>query len=63
LTNPTHQWPDPTLFTNAAGQALSGTEVRNLNRHQSILWSMPSFFMKTALNSQPSRAWNFRWRT
>ncbi|NOR11807.1 MAG: succinylglutamate desuccinylase [Candidatus Aminicenantes bacterium] len=32
LTNPTHQWPDPTLFTNAAGQALSGTEVRNLNR-------------------------------
>jgi hypothetical protein len=32
LTNPVHQWPDPTLFTNAAGQALSGAEVRNLNR-------------------------------
>jgi len=32
LTNPIHQWPDPTLFTNAAGQALSGAEVRNLNR-------------------------------
>jgi hypothetical protein len=32
LTNPIHQWPDPTLFTNPAGQTLSGTEVRNLNR-------------------------------
>ncbi|MBN1225130.1 MAG: succinylglutamate desuccinylase/aspartoacylase family protein [Candidatus Aminicenantes bacterium] len=32
LTNPVHQWPDPTLFINAAGQKLSGAEVRNLNR-------------------------------
>jgi len=32
LTNPVHQWPDPTLYENPAGQMLSGSEVRNLNR-------------------------------
>ena len=32
LTNAIHQWPDPTLYINPAGQKLSGTEVRNLNR-------------------------------
>ncbi|NIO48111.1 MAG: succinylglutamate desuccinylase [Candidatus Aminicenantes bacterium] len=32
LTNPVHQWPDPTLYINPAGQKLSGTESRNLNR-------------------------------
>jgi predicted deacylase len=32
LTNPIHQWPDPTLYINPAGQKLSGTESRNLNR-------------------------------
>jgi predicted deacylase len=32
LTNPAHQWPDPTLYENPAGQMLSGSEVRNLNR-------------------------------
>lgn len=32
LTNPTHQWPDPTLYVNSAGQKLSGAESRNLNR-------------------------------
>jgi predicted deacylase len=32
LTNPVHQWPDPTLYENPAGQMLSGAEVRNLNR-------------------------------
>ena len=33
LTNPVHQWPDSTLFTNTAGQKLSGAEARNLNRN------------------------------
>jgi len=32
LTNPVHQWPDPTLYLNPAGQKLSGSESRNLNR-------------------------------
>jgi len=32
LTNPVHQWPDPALYINPAGQKLSGTESRNLNR-------------------------------
>lgn len=32
LTNPIHQWPDPVLYINPAGQKLSGTESRNLNR-------------------------------
>ena len=32
LTNPIHQWPDPTLYLNPAEQKLSGTETRNLNR-------------------------------
>jgi predicted deacylase len=32
LTNPVHQWPDPTLYENPAGQMLSASEVRNLNR-------------------------------
>lgn len=32
LTNPIHQWPDPVLYVNPAGQRLSGTESRNLNR-------------------------------
>lgn len=32
LTNPIHQWPDPTLYINPAGQKLSGAEIRNLNR-------------------------------
>lgn len=32
LTNPVHQWPDPTTYINPAGQKLSGTEIRNLNR-------------------------------
>jgi hypothetical protein len=32
LTNPIHQWPDPILYVNPAGQKLSGTESRNLNR-------------------------------
>lgn len=32
LTNPIHQWPDPTLYINPSGQKLSGTESRNLNR-------------------------------
>ncbi len=32
LTNPIHQWPDPSLYINPAGQKLSGTESRNLNR-------------------------------
>jgi hypothetical protein len=32
LTNPVHQWPDPTLYENPAGQMLSSSEVRNLNR-------------------------------
>ncbi len=32
LTNPVHQWPDPSLYVNPAGQKLSGSESRNLNR-------------------------------
>jgi len=32
LTNPVHQWPDPTLFETPAGQVVSGPEARNLNR-------------------------------
>jgi hypothetical protein len=32
LTNPIHQWPDPVLYVNPAGQNLSGAESRNLNR-------------------------------
>lgn len=32
LTNPVHQWPDPTLFETPAGQIVSGPEARNLNR-------------------------------
>jgi len=31
-TNPIHQWPDPVIYINTAGQALAGAEVRNLNR-------------------------------
>ncbi len=32
-TNPVHQWPDPDVYIHAAsGQALSGTETRNLHR-------------------------------
>lgn len=31
-TNPIHQWPDPVIHINAAGQTLAGQEVRNLNR-------------------------------
>jgi hypothetical protein len=32
LTNPVDQWPDPAVYINPAGQELSGSEVRNLNR-------------------------------
>ncbi len=32
LTNPVHQWPDPTVYINPAGQKLSSMEIRNLNR-------------------------------
>lgn len=32
LTNPIHQWPDPSLYINPPGQKLSGAEGRNLNR-------------------------------
>ncbi len=31
-TNPIHQWPDPTLHINPAGQVLAGIDSRNLNR-------------------------------
>jgi hypothetical protein len=31
-TNPVHQWPDPTLHINPAGQILAGVDSRNLNR-------------------------------
>jgi hypothetical protein len=31
-TNAIHQWPDPVIYINAAGQSLAGSEVRNLNR-------------------------------
>ena len=33
LTNPIHQWPDPTVYlTPVGGQAIAGSESRNLNR-------------------------------
>lgn len=32
LTNPVHQWPDPTIYINPAGEKLSGSDSRNLNR-------------------------------
>lgn len=32
VTNPVHQWPDPTLYVNPMGQKLAGIEARNLNR-------------------------------
>lgn len=32
LTNPVHQWPDPSIYVNPAGQKLSGADSRNLNR-------------------------------
>ena len=33
LTNPIHQWPDPTVYVQQVdGQKLAGTESRNLNR-------------------------------
>ncbi|MDD8026944.1 MAG: succinylglutamate desuccinylase/aspartoacylase family protein [Acidobacteriota bacterium] len=32
VTNPVHQWPDPTIYVNPGGQALAGIEARNLNR-------------------------------
>jgi len=32
LTNPVHQWPDPTLFETPSGQIVAGPEARNLNR-------------------------------
>lgn len=33
LTNPIHQWPDPTVYVQQVdGQKLAGTEARNLNR-------------------------------
>jgi len=32
LTNPVHQWPDPTIYVNPSGQKLAGVESRNLNR-------------------------------
>ena len=33
LTNPVHQWPDPTVYVQQVdGQKLAGTEARNLNR-------------------------------
>ncbi len=35
LTNPIHQWPDPTLYINPAGQKLSGADSRNFNRLES----------------------------
>lgn len=33
LTNPVHQWPDPAMYVNPAGQKLAGAEARNLNRN------------------------------
>jgi hypothetical protein len=33
LTNPVHQWPDPAIYKNSAGQNLAGAEIRNLNRN------------------------------
>jgi len=32
LTNPIHQWPDPTTYINPSSQKLAGPESRNLNR-------------------------------
>ena len=32
VTNPVHQWPDPTIYVNPGGQELAGVEARNLNR-------------------------------
>ncbi len=32
LTNPIHQWPDPSTYISKASQKLAGFEVRNLNR-------------------------------
>jgi len=32
VTNPVHQWPDPTIYVNPGGQTLAGIEARNLNR-------------------------------
>ncbi|MGD0782257.1 MAG: succinylglutamate desuccinylase [Candidatus Aminicenantales bacterium] len=32
LTNPVHQWPDPSIYVNPMGQELAGAEARNLNR-------------------------------
>ena len=32
VTNPIHQWPDPTIYVNPTGQTLAGIEARNLNR-------------------------------
>jgi hypothetical protein len=32
VTNPVHQWPDPTIYVNPGGQTLAGVEARNLNR-------------------------------
>jgi hypothetical protein len=32
VTNPVHQWPDPTIYVNPMGQTLAGVEARNLNR-------------------------------
>jgi hypothetical protein len=32
VTNPIHQWPDPTLYVTPTGQTLAGIEARNLNR-------------------------------
>ena len=32
VTNPVHQWPDPTIYVNPKGQKLAGIEARNLNR-------------------------------
>jgi hypothetical protein len=32
VTNPVHQWPDPTLYVTPTGQTLAGIESRNLNR-------------------------------
>jgi len=32
VTNPVHQWPDPTIYVNPMGQKLAGIEARNLNR-------------------------------
>jgi hypothetical protein len=32
VTNPVHQWPDPTIYVNPMGQKLAGVEARNLNR-------------------------------